>query len=249
MSLPHSGAKETLGTRKVLGKAFYPQEVALSNGCCHIGITTGRNLHKSHLRKTHLVAIIFHTQPHQLYSLGHPGGVDLCHLPSHLDVVQRCRTTALWHSQAFTVPVAHSHQGPGVLGHGGCIEVQHTEALILVQFRRVVLQQVRVENSKRILRFRIALVCRSLKMAHGLIQVSRNLQAGELHLTQQRPAGRFIATCQFLKGLLERSPSHGLQGGTSRTSILGKLHSAWTERHRVAAPRHVGQEELHEEGP
>jgi hypothetical protein len=23
---------------------------------------------------------------------------------THLDVVQRCRTTALWHSQAFTVP-------------------------------------------------------------------------------------------------------------------------------------------------
>ena len=25
-------------------------------------------------------------------------------LSAHLDVVQRCRTTALWHSQALTVP-------------------------------------------------------------------------------------------------------------------------------------------------
>jgi len=35
--------------------------------------------------------------PHQLYSLGHPRGVDLCHLPSHLcTTAKRCVLSVFW---------------------------------------------------------------------------------------------------------------------------------------------------------
>mmetsp|Transcript_63238 Transcript_63238/g.142511 ORF Transcript_63238/g.142511 Transcript_63238/m.142511 type:complete len:265 (-) Transcript_63238:83-877(-) len=247
------------GPLVVLAEPFDAEEVALAHCGRYVGVAVGCYLHKeAHLRSAHrLSGAAIHSEPYELHGLGHAHAVNIGDPPGDLYVVQRGCAAGLGHPVALDMAVSHRHQGAGVACHRGGVQVEHAQSLLPAMLRRVLLEEIRVQGPKGVLRIRVSEVGARGEEPHCLGEILPHTGAHEMHLTKDAEASAVlrVATSE----LLQRSrilpvakrlrPSEVRSAGILHREVLG--HHSGTVRvsrrdlGQANDPEHVHQEPQH----